>query len=51
MPAMNVPRQQTPTVGRQRFGQGRYRAQKHQAIAAVVRQYMIAMKKVSSYEP
>jgi hypothetical protein len=51
MPAMNGPRQQTPMVDSQQFVQGHVRAHQHQAIAAVVRQHMIAMKKVSSYEP
>jgi hypothetical protein len=48
---MNVLRQRTPVEGRQKFVQERDRAQQHQAIAAVVRQQMIAMKRVSSYEP
>jgi hypothetical protein len=34
-----------------KFAKEHGRAQQHQAIAAVVRQHMIAMKKVSSYEP
>jgi hypothetical protein len=50
-PAMNALRQQTPKEGRQKFVQVRDHAQQHQATAAVVRQQMIAMKKVSSYEP
>jgi hypothetical protein len=38
-------------VESQQSVQVRYRAQQHRAIQAVVRQQMIAMKKVSSYEP
>jgi hypothetical protein len=51
MPAVNEPRQQTPMAESQQFVQVRHRAQQHRAIQAVVRQQMIAMKKVSSYEP
>ena len=51
MLAMNEPRQQTPMVGMPRSAHKRDRALQHRAIQAVVRQHMIAMKKVSSYEP
>jgi hypothetical protein len=51
MPAMNEPRQQTPMAESRQSEQVPHRAQLHRAIQAVVRQQMIAMKKVSSYEP